>query len=538
MDRSDALWRYDLRVYKALLRENRGELVLRMAALNVTGLFAGVFFADTIYFWLLAAYNATQLGLYGVVRMVPDRASRLQTAAVFGTVAAIFAIVMGAAVYLWIHEGTEGKVLGLLLVVATMLYTVSQLRYEPVACRIECGAIVVACLVLIGVTVATEDMGSSSLSMVIELAALTLYYLRAALSVIATQERLRASQRAEVHRARMEAIGQLSGGVAHDFNNLLTIIKGNLELRRAIQLQGGSLLEAEQLIRAAENATERAERTARHLLAVSRRGEATPVSFRLAEALEETVPLLRASLPANIALKVDVGPETARVRCDLSQLENVVLNLVINARDAMPEGGTVRVEVSEGREGVRLDVTDTGTGMTPEVLDRACEPFFSTKPKGQGSGLGLSMARAFAEEAGGSMAIDSAPGTSTRIRLVLPDGSRPVGQGAASPGTSVALRETREAQRGGSSGPAPVAAEAAAARPVRTRPLPVDAGDVDSGTRAGPSDAPRAGADAVQPTMPGGTAAGGAPSETAARIRVLPRPGDPPDAPPRPRKDV
>jgi CheY-like chemotaxis protein/nitrogen-specific signal transduction histidine kinase len=234
----------------------------------------------------------------------------------------------------------------------------------------------------------------------------------------AAQEQLRQSQ-------KMEALGQLTGGIAHDFNNLLTVVVGGLDIiaKRAPDPK---------LKRYADNALAAAERGARltgQLLAFSRvqRLEVRPT--HVAPLIENMRPLLRNVLGPGITKRFDLDEEMMPVMADPTQLEVAILNLAINARDAMPEGGMLtfssrRVEVSgdpEVADGdyIELAISDTGVGMPAEVVDRAFEPFFTTKEVGKGTGLGLSMVYGMARQSGGAARIESTPGKGTCVRLLF-----------------------------------------------------------------------------------------------------------------------
>jgi PAS domain S-box-containing protein len=231
---------------------------------------------------------------------------------------------------------------------------------------------------------------------------------------------------------KMEAIGQLTGGIAHDFNNLLTVIMGNLEMLQA--RIGGEGRPATWIQEAYETAQHGADLTGR-LLAFARRQPLHPRTVDLGELVVRSADLLRRTLGESIQLKTIVGKARHRSLIDPSQLENAIFNLAINARDAMPSGGTLTLEVSniditpeythldsEMRLGpfVVISITDTGTGMTAEVRDRAFEPFFTTKAVGAGTGLGLSMVYGFVKQSGGNVQIYSEPGLGTTVRMYLP----------------------------------------------------------------------------------------------------------------------
>jgi signal transduction histidine kinase/CheY-like chemotaxis protein len=221
---------------------------------------------------------------------------------------------------------------------------------------------------------------------------------------------------------KMEAIGQLTGGVAHDFNNLLMVITAGLDMIERNR-------EAERLpafIEGMRNAAQRGASLTRQLLAFARRQPLKPEPVDLASHVDGMRELLDRSLGANVGLLTDLAPDLWPVAVDPAELELVLLNLAFNARDAMPGGGTITVlgQNLPGKAGagdfVQLTVADTGTGMPPDVAAHAFEPFFTTKEIGKGSGLGLAQAYGFARQSGGTLRIDSEVGRGTRIVLTLP----------------------------------------------------------------------------------------------------------------------
>ncbi len=216
---------------------------------------------------------------------------------------------------------------------------------------------------------------------------------------------------------KLEAVGQLTGGVAHDFNNLLMIVAGNLE--RAGRLAAGNDPIKATLANAMEG-VDRAAKLTQQLLAYSRRQPLMPSSQNLNELAGETAELLKRTLGPEYRLELDLAPDLPTVVVDRSQTENVILNLAINARDAMEQGGRLGIRTwSEGND-VFLAVSDTGTGIDAEIRDRIFEPFFTTKPVGRGTGLGLSQVYGFIKQSGGDIAVDSVLGAGTTITLKLP----------------------------------------------------------------------------------------------------------------------
>jgi two-component system cell cycle sensor histidine kinase/response regulator CckA len=247
------------------------------------------------------------------------------------------------------------------------------------------------------------------------------------------EEQLRQSQ-------KMEAIGRLAGGVAHDFNNLLTIILGNIHLLRQVSPPD---VEAISLIDDIREAADRAAGLVRQLLTFSRRTPAHPEIIDLNQVVSATANLLKRLLGEQVFVNLKLSPEPVRVRADRGQLEQVIMNLAVNARDAMPTGGTLTLATrrvdppSLGEDPIaRLIVSDTGIGMTDEVKARIFEPFFTTKGPDKGTGLGLATVYGIVEQAGGHIEVDSTPGKGTTFRVDLPWCF------AAAPSTVITARET------------------------------------------------------------------------------------------------
>jgi PAS domain S-box-containing protein len=242
-----------------------------------------------------------------------------------------------------------------------------------------------------------------------------------------------AAQQQLAHAQKMEAVGQLTGGVAHDFNNLLTAISGNLEL--ICHAAGSSAERVRHLAAAAVRATERGARLTASLLAFARKQRLETQTAEANLLLAEFAPLVRRAVGESVEVEFDLDPALAACEVDAGQLEAAVLNLALNARDAMPAGGRLtittqnaglgladlagNVEAAPGRF-VAITVQDTGHGMEPGILERVFEPFFTTKEVGKGTGLGLSQVYGFVRQLGGHVAIDSTPGRGTRVTMYLP----------------------------------------------------------------------------------------------------------------------
>jgi signal transduction histidine kinase len=238
------------------------------------------------------------------------------------------------------------------------------------------------------------------------------------------EEALRQSQ-------KMEAIGHLTGGIAHDFNNILQIITGNLDLLVSAVRENDR---ASQRLHNAQLAAERAARLTQQLLAFARRQPLQPKVLNVGRRMSEIADLLRRTL-GNIEVECVGAGGLWNVQADFAQLENAILNLALNARDAMPNGGKLTIETANvllddayaSRHGdvepgqyMMIAVTDTGCGMTPEQIERAFEPFYTTKPEGQGTGLGLSQVYGFVKQSGGHVKIYSELGHGTSVKIYLP----------------------------------------------------------------------------------------------------------------------
>jgi len=236
------------------------------------------------------------------------------------------------------------------------------------------------------------------------------------------------------HAQKMEAVGQLTGGIAHDFNNMLTGIIGSLDLMQRYIAEGRAA-EIGRFTEAAVSSAHRAAALTHRLLAFSRRQSLDRKPLDANELIHSLEDLLSRTKGDHIELKLQLAEEIWPVNTDVSQLENALLNLVINARDAMPDGGQLLIETAnvylDGSDITTLEpvkagdylmiaVSDNGTGMTPSVLAKAFDPFFTTKPIGQGTGLGLSMIYGFAQQSGGHVSLFSLPGQGTSVRLYLP----------------------------------------------------------------------------------------------------------------------
>jgi len=258
-----------------------------------------------------------------------------------------------------------------------------------------------------------------------------------------TEEALRHSQDQLRQAQKMEAIGRLAGGVAHDFNNLLTIITGRCDLLLTGMDQAGGLCAEIGMIR---DAAQRAASLTRQLLAFSRKQVLQPEILDLNEVVGNLETMLRLAIGDSIEMRTVLRPGLGQVRADPGQIEQIILNIVINARDAMPSGGKLVIETADVRldeayqarhpvaatgDYVMLAISDTGSGMDEETRSRVFEPFFTTKEQGKGTGLGLSTVYGIVKQSGGQIWVYSEPGRGSTFKVYLP---RAVGAAAAAPG--------------------------------------------------------------------------------------------------------
>jgi signal transduction histidine kinase/CheY-like chemotaxis protein len=258
-------------------------------------------------------------------------------------------------------------------------------------------------------------------------------FLESLSSLLATSLQRAHSEEALLHSQRLESVGQLTGGIAHDFNNLLTVISGNLQVLEDLRAVKEDAFGA-QLVDAAARATRRGAELTGKLLAFSRRQVLQPAAVDAVALVQSLAGMLRRTIDSRVRLEVEAGTETPPCLADPGQLESALLNIAINARDAMPDGGTLTFRVAAAQPAdaqgadlpepvehyVAVSIADTGTGMSEAVRERAFEPFFTTKESGRGTGLGLSTVYGFAKQSRGAARLDSTVGVGTTVTLLLP----------------------------------------------------------------------------------------------------------------------
>jgi PAS domain S-box-containing protein len=249
-----------------------------------------------------------------------------------------------------------------------------------------------------------------------------LNFLRALSSLAVGSLQRAQSEEALQHAQRLESVGQLTGGVAHDFNNLLTVMLGNLQVLQELPAVAEDE-SAREFVDAAQRAGRRGAELTGKLLAFSRRQVLQPARVDVAALLHSLTDMLRRTIDQRIRIAVHVAPACPPLRADPGQLESALLNIAINARDAMPDGGLLSFSAAPAagnEDRIAIAVADSGTGMPEAVRERAFEPFFTTKPHGRGTGLGLSTVYGFVRQSDGAIELDSAVGRGTTVTLSLP----------------------------------------------------------------------------------------------------------------------
>lgn len=312
----------------------------------------------------------------------------------------------------------------------------SWVRINAVPLRQSSGEIIGAALVIVDIT--DQKRAELTLREFNELLEIQVATRTQALAKALEQLRTESNERALAedklrHSLKMEAVGQLTGGIAHDFNNMLTGVLSALELIK-LRLAKANIGGVERYISAAQTSAQRAASLTQRLLAFSRRQSLDTKPFGVNELVVSLHDLLARSVNEQIKIILDLADSAPWVQSDANQLENALLNLVINARDAMPKGGAITISTHSETFAteladpdaltpgsyVRIDVCDTGMGIPPAFLSKVTEPFFTTKPQGQGTGLGLSMVYGFAKQSRGRLTINSAPGNGTTVSIYLP----------------------------------------------------------------------------------------------------------------------
>lgn len=424
---------YDLTLIKRVQSVGSRDLAIRFILLVTFALTFWFAFGENAILWWLASFIIANCVYVLVLRRLPDRVGPWGVLLVAGCETVEALTTFALALFLWLHENLSFNLAVFVLAIGGAVLGLSE-RSADAILRWAAAIWMSFVLALLPALSLLRDGTTREgiLVMVAALLVLVYYQINLAESAL-VRRRLSAAQLATFEQARVETLGRLTGGVAHDFNNILTVIGGNLDLAD----EEADPRAKRHLLAEARRATERAAGVTSQLLAYSRQSVLVPADVDVVRALSRVQSFLRRLLPGNLSVVMEPEGNLPLVTVDQTRLESALINLVLNARDAMPFGGCIVVAAGlrdlnsaalpphllPGRY-VCISVRDEGSGIDPAILPKVVEPYFTTKPVGQGSGLGLSMAKGFAEQSGGGLQIDSAVGQGTEVRLFFPPTNR------------------------------------------------------------------------------------------------------------------
>ena len=386
-------------------------------------LFSVVF--PLMWFVVYFATSLCTISLLRSLRKEPVFRTYLLTLGVYTTRVILF---RGLILYLWLRPENAAHYVAMFMLLGSVRYSLNiKSRVASYYVIQSVGDFVILSALALAIFLYEHDEGAAILGGVVAIA-IVLYYIvtffqgRVGLREIEELElRTRQSE-------KMQAIGRLTGGVAHDFNNILTVIMGNLQLYREMKEQS----ERDELVDEAEEAARKALLLTSQLLAFSRQSQLNFTDINLQELFEEFSGMARRVLPENIVFKTETELDIRTARSDRAQLETALLNLILNARDAMKKGGTLTISARnrdietrnefglQAGQYIGIDVSDQGDGIERTDINKVFDPYFTTKPVGEGSGMGLPSVKGFTEQSGGGVALSSATGEGTTVTLLLP----------------------------------------------------------------------------------------------------------------------
>lgn len=426
-------WTHDLTLLKQVESFGGPITLLRIGIVGMLLIVLQTLDAPPVLMRDFVVYMTVTLVQTLAVTMLPTVIGRKGALLIFTTCVCVGLAWTVGLLHLWLHDDFAIRMLGLMGLLWWLIYAVTARRNDPIMMSATLCAMTVAMVALPLTSWMVWGDAREALLLTLTNAVGFSFYVNAVRDVRLMRQTLTQAQNLVLEQSKTEALGRLTGGVAHDFNNLLTVISGNLDLIRHID----DPAERQILLDEVAAAADRAARVTGQLLAYSRHAPMHATVVDVTDLMDELEMLLRRILSARITFHTVLRRPLPLVEVDRSQLETVLLNLAINARDAMADGGTI--VLSAARELVqapayhtasgvlpdgfylRIDVEDNGDGMSADVLSRAMEPYFTTKPKGRGTGMGLSMARGFAEQSGGALTLQSDLGVGTIATLLLPE---------------------------------------------------------------------------------------------------------------------
>ncbi len=407
-----------LAAYRFAEATNVGDIVMRSVLIFLSGI--GLFAISGevgMIFWG-TAFVAGHALFVRLIETAPTPASRLRLTLISLLNVTLVLWVVGMIVRVATWAEPVAVLLACSGTAGLALHTLVNHRVWSVPALIDTSGVLAAKL---GVTIALSyhaDGWDEVLAVLLVASGLLVYFVQGLRDIIGTRTRLDARRAAEVQAEKLEAIGQLSAGVAHDFNNILTVIRGNLDLISEVETPATQ----HEFLSESRHAADRAAHLVRQLLAFSRKSHIHPEVVALPDVVGGAAELLARALPATVTLTVRPGLPDVRLFVDAKLLQTALLNAVFNARDAVLEtgGGTIEIGASVTGGEVALLIEDTGPGLPADLLGRVSQPFFTTKPVGAGSGLGLSMIEGFAEQSGGRLELGNRKSGGLRVAIVLP----------------------------------------------------------------------------------------------------------------------
>lgn len=414
------------------MRRSQGLISIGLVAAATLGIWAfmGV---PLLLPWL--GVMLASVGLHSLaVRSLPDTGDRRKLLLPVFTLLFSGLVYIAGGMILWVQGDPGLTVLSLLFVFVALLNTLTYRAQMRMLLVLDLSLMGIGILARAGWLWYAQPGTADTVLVSAALVTCYLFFCRVAWSVLRTREALEAATGDALVAARGRAMEQLTGGVAHDFNNLLTAVLGNMELARLSPTPS----ERDELLDEAERAARRGAELTGQLLAMASCARLKPVSMYPDELAEGLTKRAADLLGPRHEMQVKVAPNLPQVCVDGPKLQGCLLELVSNARDAMPEGGMIELcvhsETRGGSPSVCFEVRDHGTGIPPDLMPLVCEPYFTTKPVGEGSGLGLAMLRGFADQSGGAFELSapaSGAGTLARLYLPLSKEQRTVGAGPA-----------------------------------------------------------------------------------------------------------
>ena len=412
--------RFDLRGVKSNDNFSNPEMWLRLPIMATASIMLSFWLDDAAFVLMFGAYGIAVVVYATTVSLMP----RYVSFGLFLWVGFLFAvtviILLGLILYLFAYPQPTAQVLGMLLFAGETARLVSMRAMTTTFLRLELMLLILCAAGMGAVHSARVGFYPNGLIMAVSVAGFGMYLAYAVLRLSKFRDTITIVQEGERDADRLRAVGQLTGGVAHDFNNLLAVILGNLEMRNTAK----NPWELEILLREAEDAAWRGADLTSQLLAFSRRSTLLPRKTSVSEICDTVTTLAARLLGDRHQIVLGIFTGLPAIYVDAGKLETLVLNLILNARDAMKDGGHIMIDASATRlldqKTLSLWISDTGNGIEPHLLEKVFEPYFTTKPVGEGSGLDLSMARGFMEQSNGRLDLVSTVGEGTRVGLHFP----------------------------------------------------------------------------------------------------------------------